>query len=132
MQGWPIGREGILTTYRARLGAQGESIAAAFLEARGYVVRERNYHCRGGEIDLICAADAAIVFCEVKLRRGNAFGSPEEAVTRRKLDRLIYAAQTYLAAHGLEDADWRIDLVAIELDARGAIARTELYQGIGG
>ena len=113
------------------MGSQGESIAAAFLQARGYVVRERNYHCRGGEIDLVCSEGPVLVFCEVKLRRGDAFGSPEEAVTRRKLDRLVHAAQTYLVAHGLEDADWRIDLVAIELDARGVVARTDLYQAIG-
>lgn len=120
-----------MTAYRAALGVRGEEIAAAFLGAQGYVVQERNYHCRYGEVDLICLHGATIVFCEVKLRRSGDFGSPEEAVTPRKLARLMLSAQTYLAERGAEDADWRIDVVAIELDRRGAIARTALHQGAG-
>jgi len=120
-----------MTTYRAALGARGEDIAARLLEAAGYTVMARNYHCRYGELDLICRHGAAIVFCEVKLRRSSSYGSPEEALTPRKLARLTLAAQTYLAAHGLEQADWRLDLVAVELDRRGAVTRTALYQGVG-
>ncbi len=120
-----------MSTYRAAVGARGERIAAALLERGGYTVRERNYHCRYGEIDLVCAHGATLVFCEVKLRRSSDYGAPEEAITPRKLSRLTLAAQTYLAEQGLEDADWRLDVVAIELDQRGAVARTALYQGIG-
>lgn len=120
-----------MTHYRATLGARGEELAAGFLEAQGYTVRERNYHCRYGELDLVCMHGEQVVFCEVKLRRSSAFGSPEEAVTPRKLARLVLAAQTYLAAHDAEDADWRIDVVAIEIDGKGAVMRTTLYQGVG-
>jgi len=120
-----------VSTYRAALGARGEDIAARLLETAGYTVMARNYHCRYGELDLICQHGAAIVFCEVKLRRSSLYGSPEEALTPRKLARLTLAAQTYLAAHNLEQADWRLDLVAVELDRRGAVTRTALYQGVG-
>lgn len=120
-----------VATYRAALGARGEDIAAALLRAHGYTIEGRNYHCRYGELDLICRHDSAIVFCEVKLRRSAAYGAPEEALTARKLARLTLAAQTYLAEHDLEDADWRLDVVAIELDRRGAVSRTALYQGVG-
>lgn len=119
-------------TYRATLGDRGEAIAAAFLEAQGYSVIGRNYRCRYGEIDLILSHGATIVFCEVKLRCSDRFGTPEDAVTPRKLARVALAAQTYLAEAGLDDADWRIDVVAIELDARGTVSRTDLYQGVGG
>lgn len=121
-----------MSTFRTRLGARGEELAARFLEAQGYTVRERNYHCRYGEIDLICAHGEQVVFCEVKLRRSDAYGTPEEAVTERKLGRLARTAQTYLAEREAEDADWRIDVVAIEVDRRGAVVRTALYQGVGG
>lgn len=118
-------------SYRSSLGSRGEDLAAAYLQQRGYAVLSRNYHCRYGEIDLICAHEGVLVFCEVKLRRSEDFGTPEEAVTPRKLGRLTLAAQTYLAAHGKEDADWRLDVVALQLDRRGAVVRTALYQGVG-
>lgn len=118
--------------YRSSLGMRGEEIAARLLEGQGYTVLERNYRCRYGELDLVCRHGAALVFCEVKLRRSADFGAPEEAITPRKLERLTLAAQTYLAEHEQDDADWRFDVVAIELDRRGAVIRTALYQGIDG
>ena len=126
-----MGQGAHMSTYRAALGTRGESIAAAYLEAQGYTVQGRNFRCRYGEIDLVCTQDGTLVFCEVKLRRSGDYGTPEEAVTPRKLARLALAAQTYLAEHALEDADWRIDVVALELDRRGAVVRTALYQGVG-
>ena len=120
-----------MSTYRGALGARGEDIAAAFLQAHGYTIQARNYRCRYGEIDLVCTHGTALVFCEVKLRRSDSYGTPEEAVTPRKLARLALAAHSYLAAHGLEEADWRIDVVALELDRRGAVTRTALYQAVG-
>jgi len=53
-----------VSTYRAALGARGEDIAARLLETAGYTVMARNYHCRYGELDLICQHGAAIVFCK--------------------------------------------------------------------
>src|ERR671933_812580 len=120
-----------VSTYRGALGARGEDIAAAYLQAHGYTVQARNYRCRYGEIDLVCTHGAVLVFCEVKLRRSGRDGTPEERGTRRKLARLALAAHSYLAEHGLEEADWRIDVVALELDRRGAVARTALYQAVG-
>jgi len=121
----------VVATYRAALGAHGEDIATDLLRARGYTIEGRNYHCRYGELDLICRHGSTVVFCEVKTRRSAIYGAPEEALTPRKLARLMLAAQTYLAAHDLEDADWRLDVVAIELDRRGAVSRTALYQAVG-
>jgi putative endonuclease len=120
-----------VSTYRGALGARGEDIAAAFLQAHGYTIQGRNYRCRYGEIDLVCTHGTVLVFCEVKLRRSDRYGTPEEGVTPRKLARLALAAHSYLAEHGLEEADWRIDVVALELDRRGAVARTALYQAVG-
>jgi putative endonuclease len=102
---------------RSKLGAQGESIAAAHLEARGLRVIARNYPSRYGEIDLIAEEGETLVFVEVKARRGTAYGTPEESVTARKRERLTKTAQTYLAERWLEQRDWRIDVVGITLQA---------------
>ena len=109
---------------RKQLGAWGEGVAATHLEAEGYRIVARNWRCRQGEIDLIAQAGATLVFVEVKTRRGRSMGSPEEALTPRKSRKLIQLAQLYLAEHDL-DVDWRIDLVAVELDTSGKLLRCE-------
>lgn len=108
---------------RQRLGRRGEQEAERFLEGQGYRLLERNWRSPHGEIDLISAEGETIVFVEVKLRRGTRFGSPEEAVTPAKQRRLVEAAQDYLEEKGLEDADWRIDVVAIEVGPGGGVVR---------
>ena len=109
---------------RKQLGAWGERVAAAHLEAKGCRIVARNWRCRQGEIDLIAQTGAVLAFVEVKTRRGRGMGAPEEALTPRKSRKLIQLAQLYLAEHDL-DVDWRIDLVAVELDTSGKLLRCE-------
>ncbi|HEY8282996.1 MAG TPA: YraN family protein [Chloroflexota bacterium] len=113
---------------RRKLGDTGEELAARYLVARGYVVLSRNYRCAAGEIDLVCRDGETLVFVEVKTRRGAAFGIPEEAVTARKLARLAAAGQHYLQQQSTE-ADWRIDVVAVELDSSGKLLDIRLIAG---
>jgi putative endonuclease len=109
---------------RKRLGEWGESLAAEQLAANGYEIVERNWRCKRGEIDLVAWAGLQLVFVEVKTRRGRAMGNPEEAVTQRKAQRLIELATIYVAELGVE-IDWRIDLVAVELDEAGHLIRCD-------
>jgi len=109
---------------RKKLGAWGESVAAHHLEAKGYQIVDRNWRCRHGEIDLVTRAGSEWVFVEVKTRRGREMGSPEEALTPYKSKKLMQLAQFYLADHDL-DVDWRIDLIAVELDRSGKLLRCE-------
>src|ERR1700680_3827737 len=81
-------------------GTMGEAAAARYLTERGYHVLERNFRCRGGEIDLIALDGGTLVFIEVKLRRTLARGSPLEAVTPLKQARVRKAAQQYLGFCG--------------------------------
>jgi putative endonuclease len=67
--------------------------------------------------------DAALIFVEVRTRRGDRFGTPEESITPRKRARLISAALTYLSEHAATDRAWRIDVVAIEIGPRGEVVR---------
>jgi putative endonuclease len=109
---------------RKKLGAWGESLAAKHLEKEGFEIIDRNWRCARGEIDLVARAGAGLVFVEVKARRGREMGSPEEGLTRRKAEKLIELAQIYIYEHEL-DVDWRIDLVAVELDQSGKLLRCD-------
>ncbi len=97
----------------AVLGSFGEKLAAAHYRAQGYAVLERNWRCRTGEIDLICARGTTLVVCEVKARTGTARGHPLEAVTAPKQRRLRHLATAYLRQQGRRWADVRFDVVSV-------------------
>jgi putative endonuclease len=111
--------------HRQRLGRWGEDLASAFLEANGHQILARNWRSRRGEIDLITRTGETIAFVEVKTRKGREFGLPEEGLTTHKANRLQALAQEYLAENDLNEVDWRIDLVAVELDLDGELLRCE-------
>lgn len=81
---------------KKRLGRFGEEAAAAYLKKKRYGLVGMNYRTRYGEIDLIVRDSRFVVFVEVKLRRSAAFAEAREYVTRRKQERIIAAAQTWL------------------------------------
>jgi len=112
---------------RKRLGQRGEDLAAAQLEERGYIVRERNWRCPAGEMDIVAEDGGCLVFVEVRTRRGRKYGTPEESVTLAKQAKLVEVAQTYLQEHGW-DGDWRIDVVAVEMTSGGKLLRVELIK----
>jgi putative endonuclease len=93
-------RPGLRSGHRQRLGARGEQLAADWYAARGYQVVARNWRCREGELDLVLARDGELVFCEVKTRSSDRFGTPAEAVTPAKQRRLRVLAVRYLAEQG--------------------------------
>lgn len=113
---------------RQKLGSLGERLAATRLQERGYRVIERNFRCRAGEIDLVAAEGADLVFVEVKTRRGSAYGLPEEAVNARKARKLQEVACTYLELHDLPDCSWRIDVVAVQFSRTGRLEEIRIYQ----
>ena len=108
---------------RRRLGNWGEGVAAVQLEAEGYAIVARNWRCAAGEIDLVARDGETLVFVEVKTRRSPAYVAPEEALTPRKAQKLLQLGAQYVYENALGDINWRIDLVAIELDARGLLLR---------
>ena len=100
-------------------GQQAEALAAGFLKKRGLTVVTRNYRCRGGEIDLICREGKTLVFAEVRLRRRGDFGGAGASITARKQQRIILAAQHYLAAKNAATCDCRFDCLLLNrLDER--------------
>ena len=67
---------------------------------------------------------------EVRTRRGDAFGSPEESLTPAKQARMVAVAEHYLSEHELHDVDWRLDLVAVEVDYAGNLVRLEVLESV--
>ena len=121
---------------RQALGAQGEALAAAHLQAQGCVVRATRWRPAGqglqGDIDLVVQDGPTLVFVEVRTRRGAA-GRAEESVTPTKQRRLLALALAYLQAHDLPDAtDWRVDVVAIQMRAAGPPVLTWLRGAVEG
>jgi putative endonuclease len=113
---------------RRDLGAFGERVAAAHLEAKGYRIRARNFRCREGEIDIVAEDGDCLVFVEVRTRRGDAFGTPAESVTAAKERRLLTVAKAYLQEHPDVPANQRIDVVGVEL-SRGRLLAVQHIEG---
>jgi putative endonuclease len=95
------------------LGVHGERIAAAYLIRTGLRLLDRNWRCREGELDIVARDASAIVFCEVKTRRGTGFGHPVEAVTPSKQRRLRLLAHRWLTTHDEHADDVRFDVVGV-------------------
>lgn len=112
------------------LGQWGEEVAARHLREQGMVVLDRNWRCGAGEIDLVLREGDVLVVCEVKTRTSDTCGSPHEAVSPGKLDRLRRLAHRWAGDHGLQPPETRIDLVAVMLPRKGA-AEVEHVRGIG-
>jgi putative endonuclease len=109
-------------------GATAEALAARHLERRGLAVIARNVRSRFGEIDLVARDGDVLVFVEVRLRRSARFGGAAASITAAKRERLVKAAEGYLATlarvppcrfdavllDGLDDTriDWLRDIVS--------------------
>ncbi|MEZ4892232.1 MAG: YraN family protein [Saprospiraceae bacterium] len=96
-------------------GKLGESLAAQYLEDKGWKIAARNWRAGKGEIDIIAwENDRLLVFVEVKTRSSERFGGPEGAVKRQKMKTLARTAGFYMEKINY---DWeiRFDTIAIVL-----------------
>ena len=94
-------------------GSRGEDLACEELEKRGYAIVTRGYRTKHGELDIIARHREYLVFIEVKARQDGSFGDPEEAVTLRKQQRMVWMAMDYLARNGLGNVACRFDVVGV-------------------
>jgi len=113
---------------RRETGMLGEKLARDFLRKRGYRIRETNYRCPEGEIDIVAQHKDYLVFIEVRTKKSLAFGTPEESITATKMKKLRSAAAHYIQTHDNLPSSWRIDVVAIELDQNGKPLRIEAIE----
>lgn len=79
-------------------GDRGEELTVEYLRHNGYIIKERNFYAKCGEIDIIAQKDEVIAFVEVKTRRKDPFERPCDAVTKSKQQKIIKTAACYIAS----------------------------------
>jgi len=94
------------------LGQRGEAVAVDFLISINHQILATNYRYKHAEIDIVSTIEKIVVFTEVKARSTDRFGFPEEAVSEKKQDKLMEAAQQYLEENDIKTA-FRFDVIAI-------------------
>lgn len=77
-------------------GNKGEALAVQYLSGKGYTIMHKNWRHSHWEVDIIAEKDGILHFIEVKTRRTKKYGHPEEAVSNKKIQNLINAAEEYL------------------------------------
>ncbi len=97
-----------------------EKIAADFLADHGLILKDCDYRCKAGELDIVACEGRIWVFTEVKYRQSGRAGDPAEAVDARKQHRIYQAAQWYLKEKGLpQNTPCRFDVIAITAASEG-------------
>ena len=107
----------------------GEELAKKYLEDKGYEIIDQNYSTKYSEIDLIVKRDSILIFVEVRTKRSNAFVSPEESINQKKLKKLYWNAEAYMA-NKKYNGQSRVDAICIVLDVNNNIEKLEHYEGI--
>ncbi|NLL62012.1 MAG: YraN family protein [Candidatus Atribacteria bacterium] len=95
------------------IGDSGEELARAYLFKKGYRILEQNYKVSFGEIDIIAEKSNCICFVEVKSRKSNKYGTPEEAITRYKQKKIVKVAQLYIKQKRIKDKYFRFDVIVV-------------------
>jgi putative endonuclease len=98
------------------LGKSGEDVAIEYLKNKRYKIVDKGFRFLRGEIDIIAYDGETLVFIEVKTRKSNGFGQPEESVTPAKRKQLRKVAQGYLLRKHLEDVECRFDVLSLTFD----------------
>jgi putative endonuclease len=96
-----------------RLGRHGEDLAVQHLVHEGVLLIARNWRCPEGELDIIGAEGDALVICEVKTRTSTRFGTPLEAVTEAKVQRMQRLAHIWCREHRVHPPRIRYDVVEV-------------------
>ena len=106
-----------MTKARQELGKWGEDLALDYLIKKGYVLIERNFSNKYGEIDLIMKDHETIVFVEVRVRSSNYSGTPIESINYKKQKKLLAMGRVYLLKRfKTENIDCRFDALGISLE----------------
>ena len=110
--------------YNSRqIGILGENIACNYLLKNNYIILERNFYCRQGEIDII-AKDLStndLVFVEVKSRFSLKYGFPSEAVNKNKKHHIYSVAKYYIYKNKIVNVPIRFDIIEVFMKNNGRI-----------
>lgn len=126
-----------MITKKRQIGDVGEDIACKFLIRHGYMIVERNYNRKWGEIDVIATSSGKYCFVEVKTvtRDLNVFRETadnwraEDNIHPAKLKRLSRTIQSYLLEKDL-DGEWQFDVIVVVIDPATIRAKVSHMKGI--
>jgi len=118
---------------RVAVGKLGEGAARDYLEAIGWLIRDANWRCRSGELDMVAElpeGEDALVFIEVRTRReGGRFGTAAESVDYRKQLKLRRMAQMYMYSKRMQERKIRFDVITVMLDKTLQVQDIRHYEG---
>jgi len=109
-------------------GDFGEETAKIFLKKKNVIILEKNFRTRSGEIDIIGLFNNLLIFYEVKTRKGNLYGSPAEAVTRSKINKIKLTSKFYMAKFNLYNYDIRYDVIEVFLNKDEKVEKINIIE----
>jgi len=129
-------------TEKQRVGRIGEDVACKYLVKQGFLIVERNFWKKFGEIDIVAKKDGILHFIEVKsVSRNLARASvshvtvdsyrPEDNLHPYKLKRFGRAIQVYLEQRDVpHETPWQIDAITVLVDETKRVGRVEVLGNI--
>ena len=131
----------VFTSEKQKIGEIGENVAEKFLVKHGFLIVDRNYTKKWGEIDIIAEKDNKIYFVEVKFVSRDDLESvnretldqykPEDNMHPWKQKRLSRTIQTYLLYKKIgEEKEWQVDLLVVFLDLKNKKAKVKVVSDI--
>ena len=115
--------------FNLKTGKIGEEIARNYLEKEGYRILEQNHRTKYAEIDIIAKKGKEMIFAEVRTKKGDLFGTPEESLNKKKLRKLWLGARGYVSMKKW-DGPYRIDAVCVVLKFDNTLERINHYENI--
>lgn len=112
-----------------RTGQLGEWIAKEYLKKRGYKILDENYKTKYAEIDIVAKKGKELVFIEVRTKRNENFGTPEETINKKKLRKLWGNAKAYAWWNNWQ-GPYRIDAICVVLNYDNIAKRMNHYENI--
>ena len=106
------------------IGAWGEKVAVNYLKTHNVKIIDRNIKTNYGEIDILGKKDGVLIFFEVKKRLTEIFGYQEVAVNYKKQEHMKNSALDFIQSNQDIDMDWRIDVIAVNIDNKN---KTKIY-----
>lgn len=116
-----------MKVFNRQTGRLAENMAVEALRKKGYQIVETNFGNRFGEIDIVAKDQDILVFVEVKAKKGEDFGLPEEMISRGKLQKVKNMATVYMKGESLP---CRIDVVAVVLSEENELVRLTHYENV--
>ena len=127
----------VFTSPSQKTGEIGENIAVKFLVKHDFVILDRNYTKKWGEIDIVARKGEKLYFIEVKsvshdlpANSGPGTSRPEDNMHPWKLKRLSRVIQTYMISKKLDEVEWQVDLLVVYLDLENKKARVKVVKDI--